>query len=911
MNTEDEILKTLQSIEKTIKTSSVFSTAKVQYNKNNGAENKNEFKAVTASIHKTGDVVLALSKNLNELQDEVHITTSNFSALNSELARFMSSLKNNNSEKSTNEDTDKKDLQKNSVLDNAKALIKKLFGSKDAEPKPVIQTNNSSTTLAKISEAPIKANEPEQQKESTVPGGIISRVSTAFGKLGVTTAGVTTALSMLGTALIHSTADYFKLSAVGMGSVDNLSKLYVSAAKAGMSFDEYSSLLYSARSVLVKAGSLDNFDKIISGQDAVLANFGVFGIESRQLQASLANSAATLGISINDISTSNNAMAKTFGELHKTVNLTTQEFSDLVKHVADNRDVQTELVGIAPRQRAARMAEMVQLQTMGLQLGMTATASKALGDALIKQRQATISERINTSGALIQAAAISGNSDLAGRALELSLNKKKTASESAEFANIIGRISSGIEGLAQSNDFSRQILGEAGQKILKDGVDSELLDGSNKAVLAKDVGVNNQEAFGKNVSAFGQAVAQFSTFISGIQKSVLGPIIGGIGIGIAGIFSGPILKSIGSNLIKFFTPAKSALVFPTIEGAAVAGNASKLGTAFQSVSNIFAKMFQSVSKIGSALPSIGTAFQSVSNFFSAFIKSAGAFMQKLPLIGAFISAGFELITGDLTDALNPSGGIMNRIGNAIASIFTALPQFIIDSLKFIFGPGADIQRGFDMFTSWMVAAVKSWLSGLISDVGAVLKWILPKDSGLVKMIDRAAEGLQNSADENFAAFDKLWNNQSATLASIAKDENKKQENQNRVNKDTAKQGLMQTPTFNNVVSADNLSHGSIIQDVKTLSNSPTVQTAQPVQNTTRQNTENTNPQIQPEQLQQVQYNSDIVNTLTAMLQVLRDSLSTETKQADDLSKLVSIAKNKNVDFISSETNFGNFVNNPL
>lgn len=100
MATEDDALKTLQNIEKLLKSASLLSTnkqtfsSKTQTSQRERAdrEAKKSFKAVAASGKEANDAILGLSKGLIGLTDEVDKSTKGFNLLNTQMTKFMSSL---------------------------------------------------------------------------------------------------------------------------------------------------------------------------------------------------------------------------------------------------------------------------------------------------------------------------------------------------------------------------------------------------------------------------------------------------------------------------------------------------------------------------------------------------------------------------------------------------------------------------------------------------------------------------------------------------------------------------------------------------------------------------------------------------------------------------------------------------
>jgi hypothetical protein len=229
---------------------------------------------------------------------------------------------------------------------------------------------------------------------------------------------------------------------------------------------------------------------------------GLLGKEARQLQASLAQSSASSGISINDLAKSTEMQVKMFKELQKSTRLTSQEFASMVSSVAKNADAQRELIGLSPKQRLARMQELVQLQTVGAQFGMTAEASKRLGDAMIKMRQSTVKERIDQGAALLQLGAFTGNGAAGQRAYELNLKgRRRTAAEDKELMMLVQQLDRSSQGLYETGSLGMQNALDHFDEQMNRGSLGDLVRNGREASLAKDAGAQNQEAFGKSVNA--------------------------------------------------------------------------------------------------------------------------------------------------------------------------------------------------------------------------------------------------------------------------------------------------------------------------------------------------------------------------------------------------------------------------
>jgi hypothetical protein len=337
-------------------------------------------------------------------------------------------------------------------------------------------------------------------------------------------------MSNLWDATVKLTGDYFQLSRVGMGSLENLRDISLYAIQAGMSFKEYTKLIHEGITVASKAGTLENFNKIISAQDKQLAAMGIFGNEAREFQLVLAQSSASLGIPMENLTQATGDQVSIFDKLSKVTNISTEQFQDMVKHIANSTDAQKELLGLAPKERAARMNQLLELHTIGASLGMTAEASRQLGDALMKQRQATVQERLSQGGAIMQMGGFTGNGELAQRLYQLNLKgRNRTKDEDAEFFNGIKQLETSAQGMYENGNLGVQnVLDQLESTMGSSGL-GNLVDQSRTAQLAQEAGAQNQEAFGKHVGEFGQWVGKLTAWAAGLKESVLGSLVAGIG----------------------------------------------------------------------------------------------------------------------------------------------------------------------------------------------------------------------------------------------------------------------------------------------------------------------------------------------------------------------------------------------
>lgn len=923
-----EALKTLQSIEKLLKSTSMLSGAKQTFSSRAQISQKDRadkearkaFKAVAAGAKESNDAILGLNKSLVNLNDEVGTTTKSFGALNSQMARFLTSLR-------PIEVPEEPTRQQQSTVFDDSGLVKAIHALNSntiaaidrlakvvqtpQQPAPIEKQGGLFGALFNRKSEPRAITPADKDVDNMrIPlRGSMGRMVQNFSALSIQGAGLGVVFGKLMDAVQRATVDFFQLSRVGMGSVGNLTDLYKYSIMAGMSLKEYSDTLNSSMLVASRAGNLENYNRIISAQDKTLASMGIFGAEARAFQASLAQSSAAMGINVNDLTSATKSQVDVFDKLRKSSNMTADQFAKMVDTVSNNEQAQKELQGLAGRERMARMNELIQLQTVGSKLGMTAEASQKLGEALINQRGATVKDRFEQGGALLQMGAFTGNGAAGQRAFELNMKGRRSADETKELMGLVQQLMSARERMyenASPGDLGVQsVLDQLGENLEKGSL-GELIKQSRGASLAQDAGKVSQEAFGTHVSEFGQWVGTLTAWTRGLQESILGPLVAGVGGAIGLAFRGPItglLKNVikgggsggaaetGSVLSKLAQPLTAvknagASLFEWAIGVPAmfrrAFNAVQLTNAISGPLNTMKFILQ---EAGST---IANGARGIMPMMNGMVKSLGRF----PVIAGLIDAGIELVTGSLTDALNPSGGFWNRIGGAVTAFFSAIPKMIIDAFAFVFGEKAlqPYRWGFDVFVAYMNMAVKDFMAKVVGGWHDLLAMILPDDSKLVQSLRSMRDGLENSAMENAVAVEKLWGDQSKTLESISKDNQKSAEAQNETTAAATDKVNQSQQKFNNVMASGAVSASQIIQDAKTVIASPQVQVPKTVTPATVNTDEQQAQATAAAKSTSAPDNSEMLNVLNAMLQVLRDTLVSESHQAENSDAMLRLLR---------------------
>lgn len=932
MATEDDALKTLQNIEKLLKNATALSangnkpnfSGKSQQSQKERAdrEARKAFKAVASSANSLSGSMLGLSKTLSGLNTEVGSTTKSFGALNAQMAKFRSSLQ----PVVTPNQQSSQQLPGPGPAFNNSAVVKAIamWGDK---------TVNSINAIANLLRTPPRRR-GAGTKTPSVPSGpgstppatsILQRMMQNFAASIASAGALSYAFESLIDAAKMAATDFFTLSRVGMGSIQNLKDLYVYSVQAGMSLAEYNDMLSNSITVASKAGTLENYNKIISAQDDALLSMGLLGKEARQFQASLAQSSASSGISINDLAKSTEMQVKMFKELQKTTRLTSQEFASMVSSVAKSADAQRELIGLSPKQRLARMQELVQLQTVGAQFGMTAEASKRLGDAMMKMRQSTVKERIDQGAALLQLGAFTGNGAAGQRAYELNLKgRRRTAAEDKELMMLVQQLDRSSQGLYETGSLGMQNALDHFDEQMNRGSLGDLMRGGREAALAKDAGAQNQEAFGKSVNEFEKAVGKAVTLIDGLKQSIAAPIIAAIGAGMLAAFRGPLVRMLGgiaggtggvgggSAVASGVSNLMSNMVSP------LKSLQTGLGSVFASIKNwgTGIKTTYDIVQTASSSRALGALFAGAQGFssvvkgvaggFTSLLKGAFSFVKGFAPLTILLGGIFEAFTGKLATALDPNGGVWGRITGVVTSLFAAVPQMIIDGLTFVFGPEAmkPIQNVFDWITAGVTGAINVFARLAVGAV-SFLTDFLPDDSALKKMVNRAKDSLDQSIAANAETIRTLgdsFGKDNKTLSEISKKNEETASKTKATTKTAATTAADAQDKFNNVVMSGQVSAASVIADARTFA-APSAQVQPTVQapvNKEEAAESKSTQSTQSTASEKLADNPEILSVLQALLQVMRDNYDLERRQALNSDELLAKLGRPSTNFQSAE-----------
>lgn len=952
MATDIDTLKILQSIEKLLQGASVLSGSRTlnsaDRNKQTssqkaGKDAKKIYQATADRAKELGDTVMGLNKSMFGLNTQVGNVTSSFGSLHSQMSKFMSSLTpitvpdaatpgvnvasmNQLMEKLILETEQghataiKMYAAQASIGNLANSYLKVISGATAigaaAEVGSMPSLNQQGADLVgQIGKGITKGTKPvvKDLDNLNIPfKAQLGRMIDDFGSTSSALGGLDIAASNVKDILKKLTGDFFSLASVGMGTIGNLTALSKNAMLSGMSLKEYQSVIKDNIAVAARAGSLDNFNKIISAADSQLASMGVFGMESRQMQASLAESSTMMGVKQGKLTDVIAAQISVFDDLRKSTNMTAEEFAGLVKDLSNNEQVQREMLGLAPQQRIARMQEMVNIQTIGSKMGLAADASKQLAEAMLAARGETVKGRIEAMGRIRQLGQLTGMGAEGERAAQLYMKgRNKTADDEKELADLAAKLNTAGEtayqtgslGVQNALDFFNETLG--GTKF------GQVMKAARPAGLAQDSGKVNQEAFGKHVGDFGKFTGELLKYVRGWNEG-FGPMIAGLigGVSLA-LFRGPIIKALQAGAGKLGIGTAGA-------GAATGGaeGVGMLSKAFQSFKS--ADLLAPIKAIPSIISSAGegvmtsirgaraavamvsemegpamVAVRGLQGVGPGLLKGATAMrggvaaamgaLGSFPLVGGLISAAFEAFTGDMSDAMDPSGGFTARISGIITSFFTAIPNMVFDTAAFIFGDQAleRIRNAFDTIVSYTNMAFKEFLGSIVGGITNVLKWLLPKDSKLVQFMDSAAEGLFNSAAQNQKTAEGLQADNTLSFAKIS-DKNKTAADASaKAAVDATTKASAAQSTFNNVQSGMAVSQASMMSDAAIIA-TPQVQVPTAVKPATVNTPDDqaTPSGTKLAQAAQVQGNSDLLAALNSILTVMRDTLTNEQRQVE-------------------------------
>lgn len=513
----------------------------------------------------------------------------------------------------------------------------------------------------------------------------MGRMIDNFSRNTTVMSGLTVVMSNLWKVVEKLTDDFMLLASAGMGSSQNLYEMSKFALLSGMSLQEYQETITKNISAASRSGSLEEFNRVITSSSSQLAKLGVYGADATRFQASLAQANTMMGVSQGNMTSAISSQVSVFDKLRKSTNMTADEFGKLVTQLSENEQVQKELVGLAPQQRAARQAELLSIATTGQKLGLTAQASEKLAEALIAQRGESVKNRFEQAGRIRQLGQLTGMGGEGERAAQIVMKgRAASAAELEELRGIAGRLDSASQGAYEQGSLGVQSALDYFQETLGSSNFGKVMQANRPAALAEDSGKVNQEAFGKHVDEFGQAVGSLTTLITGFTKSVGPGLLAALGAGMAVLFKGPLAAAMSAGLARFAPGAVKATSAAVGTGAAAGAKAPGM------------------------LSSIGGAISKLLSPISSLKAGLGG------LVPTMVGAG--------QTAVQWAAGVPKALRGALASVATPVvmhgPK---EALKIMFQQfGSTMMNGVRTTGTTILQGTRTTVSAMVSAGGSVL-----------------------------------------------------------------------------------------------------------------------------------------------------------------------------------------------
>jgi len=913
MAVEDDILKVLQRIEKAFGNSSATigggggvnrrvlptgqsvgadSAKAQQLSKKDQADQSKHFKATTKSLTDLGDVADALGKQFNGLGKTVFNTRANFVQMNRSMRAYVKGVAGGASG-GGGETISQADVKK-AAAGPARTGGRTGGGGGGGGVLDLLHADAGGSGVKRILGSVIQQTfKPAGQMVKTAEGDTVEQILSFGKKYEVTAASIVG----VGTALVKAVKplaeDFLFLQSQSFNAGSSMIDLYKNAAAAGMSLKDYTKLLQENNSLLTRSASIDDFNKKIQGTVQSLNSFGIFGEQATALAATFANSATMVGVAQGNLDQVSRPLEKMFETLATNVGLTADQFREMTKTLADNEDIQDSLIGLAKKDRAARFVEYVQTQTLGLAMGGTVKQSNALAQALLDQRKASVQDTFQQSGTLSQAGAIFGMDPgqiEAARRISLKSEATQTEQEKTLLANVTGELDQRLSAAENSNDLNTRNIAQS----LRAGLGNLGKIGQARARigLAADSGDNQgvNKDFTRGVDKFGEFVGQLTTWGKGLAANPIAEaIIGGVTSGLTTLIGTKVGANIfgrifgkgtaaatgdAANVGKFFTESEKAAQAATTAGAEATAAA------------------EGAAATGEAAVAVDAAAVTASTGIGTALGTFGKILAKGPIIAAFVDGIEEAFTGALANALDPNGGLFGRIEGVAIAAFSAIPQMLIDALSWAIGPDAlkPIQHYFDMFKTGLAFGINTLIFGLLHAISFVTD-LLPKDSGLRKMVENGQETFAAAMSANEETMAKLQDGNDKTLKEVG-DANKAAA---KVATTTASAATANIQQAAGVLTSTNNLAGSVLTTAQGIAASPAAQT-RPSVNSGAVNTpaNGTNPDGTPAIATAPGTTTtgapaapDMPTQLAQVIQLLTKMLDSEQAQASGLTSLAS------------------------
>lgn len=717
----------------------------------------------TAALKETADQSENLSDKIEvtagkfeELGGKVGVVSGNFSALNTaiqNIASSMGTLNLESLEEANGASSTLGALTQNSLgLDDA---FQKLTGSalalkdafdllagasktsKDAVKAtvaPIVENSSAVQSSTKAINQNVDANKDaikETSKSSQFFDGALSRLGIGLDDTADKSEWLSGKMKRLGTevmeAIINVTRDVFHLQARGISAGDSMMELYGNAMKAGMSLQDYTAMLQENSAAVVRADSFEEFGDSLDRTTRQLNRLGVFGPAAEQLAASLRNNAVILGINTAAQDEAISSQVELFGQLRKSTMMTADAFRELQADISNNQSVQEELLGLAPAERAARLAQIQQGATIGYQLGATAQASKQLQDALLAQRRATVKDRFKAAGTIRMGGAILGmDTSRAEEYSKLMLKNPalRTAEDKKRIAELAGDYQQFMQALKSSpNPALENIADELG--ALAPAVQGELQSAAGAVKLQTEAGAALNAETGQQATGFMQDIGRGFTALSGFMKNPMAEAM----VTFASILAQTVIQSSLLAIIAKNT-GSTGRIFDLFgkKGAPLGKKPDIVGPSKPDMLKnplAWSKMQVAQSTTISALSGIG-------KFITSFASSARSIATGI--LQVYRSFGFITGTASLIiDGISVAGKVFGTIkglfgiiakGGFLGGIFSAVEELFTGEMTAALGFG-------DRFGGRILGAVTSFFNGLFTGFTRII------DDG----INWVAEGL--------------------------------------------------------------------------------------------------------------------------------------------------------------------------
>jgi hypothetical protein len=418
---------------------------------------------------------------------------------------------------------------------------------------------HSIANMTKATDDATKAAETAAQNQTNA----ISTVTEAAKKLA----------AAIGGSLSKVIDDYYNLLRRGISGSENLVNMYVNAGKAGLSLQAYTQLLEENQATVARFGSFEEYDKQITKTTKQLNGLGIFGEKAAGLAGAMGTNAVTMGIPMSSMANATRTQVNMFEVLRKSTLMTADEFRELAHTVGNNIAVQEELLGVTPREREARMANILGTASLGQQMGLTKDASRQLTESLLMQRKATAKDRFKAAGIMRQAGAMTGMSaDDTERLARLSQKKNKSDDENKELVALQGQLQERIATMQNTGSVGIENIADAVTEQIQSSSQRDVANASLQAQLQKQAGGVANAELGAQPSAMEKTFGQLMTAASGIAQNPL--------------FDGA--KMITQLVVQTALAVKSVGLLSVIAAASTAAG-GKVGGMLEGVKTIFGR----------------------------------------------------------------------------------------------------------------------------------------------------------------------------------------------------------------------------------------------------------------------------------------------------------------------------------